>query len=140
MVCSLRIISFSILFPGSLSSGYHFFLFFSLCQGVIRVHYICKDILGVRGGRCPPSPPSGSASAWRPSTQELSLALILDLSPIISSHHPPPPHPFITDNAFNQRSTRILIYKQFPCILLVHLILYIFGLPYGNEGLSLHYS
>ena len=87
------------------------FSFFFLCQGVIRVHYICKDILGVRGGRYPPSPPFGSASAWRPSTQELSLALILDLSPIISSHHPPPPHPVITDNAFNQRSTRILIYK-----------------------------
>ena len=64
------------------------FSFFFLCQGVIRVHYICKDILGVRGGKCPPS---GSTPAWRPSTQELSLALILDFSPIISSPPPPPP-------------------------------------------------
>ena len=40
-----------------------FFFFFSLCQGVTRVDYICKDILGVKGGRCPPSPPSGSAPA-----------------------------------------------------------------------------
>ena len=32
-----------------------------MSQGLTRVDYICKDVLGVRGGRCPPSPPSGSA-------------------------------------------------------------------------------
>ena len=30
-----------------------FFFLFSLCQGVTRVDYICKDILGVRGGTSP---------------------------------------------------------------------------------------
>ena len=43
-----------------------FFFFFSLCQGVTRGDYICKNILGVKGGRCPFLPPSGSALGLNP--------------------------------------------------------------------------
>ena len=56
MVWSLRVTSFSCV-------TFKWEFFFSLCQGVTRVDYTCKDILGVKGGRCPPSPPSSSALA-----------------------------------------------------------------------------
>ena len=59
MVWSLRVTSFFFLFSVSPLVGVLFFFhFFSLCQGVTKVEYICKDILGVRGGKCPlPRPP-----------------------------------------------------------------------------------
>ena len=45
-----------------------FLFFFALCQGVTRIDYICKDILGVKKGR------GGWGRQWPPSPHPCLLA------------------------------------------------------------------